>query len=71
MTLCDRATYVHLGRKAATISAPLTPRLFEARLRLVMALLLEDVRDASLEYEEVYTALCDRLLTCTWGGRQQ
>jgi hypothetical protein len=37
MTLCDRATYVHLGRKAATILAPSTPILFEARLRLVMA----------------------------------
>jgi hypothetical protein len=38
MALCDRATYMHLGRKAAMILAPSTPRLFEARLRLVMAL---------------------------------
>jgi hypothetical protein len=29
--------YAHLGRQAAMILAPPTPRLFEARLRLVMA----------------------------------
>jgi hypothetical protein len=28
---------VHVGRKAATILAPSTPRPFDARLRLVMA----------------------------------
>jgi hypothetical protein len=36
-----RATYVHLGRTAAIILAPSTPRLFNARLRLVMALVPE------------------------------
>jgi hypothetical protein len=36
-----RATYVHLGRTAAIILAPSTPRLFDARLRLVMALVPE------------------------------
>jgi hypothetical protein len=41
--LCDRVTYVHLGRKAAMILAPSTPRLFEARLRLVIALLSEGI----------------------------
>jgi hypothetical protein len=35
--LCDMATYMHLGRKAAMILAPSTPRLFDPRLRLVMA----------------------------------
>ena len=34
-----RGTYVHLGRTAAIILAPSTPRLFDARLRLVMALM--------------------------------
>jgi hypothetical protein len=38
-----RATYVHLGRTAAIILAPSTPRLFDTRLRLVMALISEDV----------------------------
>jgi hypothetical protein len=37
MALCDRATYVHLGRKAAMALAPSKPKLFEARFRLVMA----------------------------------
>jgi hypothetical protein len=32
-----RGTYVHLGRTAAIIVAPSMPRLFDARLRLVMA----------------------------------
>jgi hypothetical protein len=36
-----RATYVHLGRTAAIILAPSTPRLFDARLRLVVALVPE------------------------------
>jgi hypothetical protein len=35
--LCDWATYMHLGRQAATILAPLTPSAFDARLRLVIA----------------------------------
>jgi hypothetical protein len=35
--LCDRATYVHLGRTAAMNLAPSTRRLFDARFRLVMA----------------------------------
>jgi hypothetical protein len=34
-----RATYVHVGRTAAMILAPSTPRQFDARLRLVMALI--------------------------------
>jgi hypothetical protein len=38
-----RATYVHLGRMAAIVLAPSTPRLFDARLRLVMALLLSGI----------------------------
>jgi hypothetical protein len=33
----SRATYAHLGRMAAMILAPSTPRRFDARLRLVMA----------------------------------
>jgi hypothetical protein len=39
MALHGRATYVHLGRMSAMILVPSMPRLFEARLRLVMALL--------------------------------
>ena len=35
--LCDRATYVHLGRTAAISFAASTPRPFDARQRLVMA----------------------------------
>ena len=31
------ATHVHIGRTAATILAPATPRSFDARLRLVIA----------------------------------
>jgi hypothetical protein len=48
MALYGRATYVHLGRMLAMILAPSMPRLFEARLRLVMALLSENIRDVSL-----------------------
>jgi hypothetical protein len=40
-----RATYVHLGRTAAIILAPSTPRMFDARLRLIIALMLDgDIR---------------------------
>jgi hypothetical protein len=44
------ATYVHLGRMSAMILAPSMPRLFEARLRLVMALVSGGIsdRDVSL-----------------------
>jgi hypothetical protein len=42
-----RATYVHLGRTAAIILAPSTPRLVDARLRLIMALVSEG--DASVD----------------------
>jgi hypothetical protein len=37
--LCDWATYLHLGRQAAMILTPLKPSLFDARLRLVIALI--------------------------------
>jgi hypothetical protein len=37
--LCDRATYMHLGRTVAMTLAPSTPRAFDARLRLVNALI--------------------------------
>jgi hypothetical protein len=47
MALCGRATYVHLGRKAAMISAPSAPTRFDARLKLVMALVSDDIRDVS------------------------
>jgi hypothetical protein len=39
MALCGRATYVHFGRQAAMIVAPSTLSLFDARLRLVIALI--------------------------------
>jgi hypothetical protein len=42
MALCGGATYVHLGRKTAIILAPSMPRPFEARLRLVMALVISE-----------------------------
>jgi hypothetical protein len=58
MALCDRATYVHLRRTAAMILAPSAPRPFDARLRLVMALLSEGVSaNARSGYSGTYVHL--------------
>jgi hypothetical protein len=47
--VCDRATDMHLGRTAATILAPSMRRSFDARLRLVMALLPEGCEVSAID----------------------
>jgi hypothetical protein len=55
----DRATYVHLGRTAAIILAPSTPRMFDARLRLIIALILDmGISDISGGYQWGYPLTC-------------
>jgi hypothetical protein len=62
VALCNSATYMHLGRKAAMILAPSTidrsDMAVDARLRLVMALLSEGVSaHARRRYSGTYVHL--------------